>query len=270
MIVRTALADATARLAAAGVADPARDARRLLDHHAGRLFPDDAVPDPDGFAALVRARGERRPIAQIVGRRAFWRHDFAVTPDVLDPRPETEALVAAALDRPWTTVLDLGTGSGCILCSLLAERDGTEGTGIDLSTDALAVARRNAAALDVAGRATFARSDWFDRVTGRFDLIVSNPPYVARDEMRDLAPELFHEPRIALTDEGDGLSAYRVLSARAPAHLTPGGRLMVEVGASQGRIVADLFDRGGLTGIAIHPDLDGRDRVVEGRAAATP
>ncbi|MCB2138719.1 MAG: peptide chain release factor N(5)-glutamine methyltransferase, partial [Rhodobacteraceae bacterium] len=189
---------AIARLAGAGVADPQRDARILLAHALGigtdRLTL--VLPDPipteaqAAFAAAVTARAARQPVSQITGRRLFWGRSFKVTRDTLDPRPETEILVAAALERPFTRILDLGTGTGCILLSCLAGMPFATGTGTDVSGAALAVAAENAAALGLDARARFARSDWFSAVTGRFDLIVSNPPYIAAEEMASLAPEV--------------------------------------------------------------------------------
>jgi release factor glutamine methyltransferase len=268
--VREALADATRRLAAAGIETPARDARRLMEHLAGGpVFGGDPLPDPAAWTRLVAARAARRPVAQILGRRAFWTHEFEVNGDTLDPRPETEALVAAALEVPWDRVLDLGTGTGCILLSLLAERPAAAGLGTDLSAPALAVARRNATRLGLDGRAAFAQADWLDGIDGPFDLIVSNPPYIAEAEMAALAPELRDwEPRMALTPGGDGLAAYRILARDAPARLSAGGHLMVEVGAAQGRAVAALLRGAGFGSVAIRPDLDGRDRIVSGRKGA--
>lgn len=261
----SALIAAVRRLRAAGVPHPARDARRLLDHHAPGWSPGDAMRDAAGFDAAVGRRAARQPVSQIVGRRAFWRHDFAVTPDVLDPRPETETLVEAALEGPFERVLDLGTGSGCILVSLLGERQTATGLGTDRSDAALAVARSNAAAFGVADRAAFRRADWFDGIEGRYDLIVSNPPYVAEAEMADLAPEVRDwEPRDALTPGGDGLGAYRAIARDAARHLDPGGRLMVEIGPTQGEAVTSLLRAGGLRDVAVRSDLDRRPRIVIG------
>ncbi|WGH79010.1 peptide chain release factor N(5)-glutamine methyltransferase [Jannaschia ovalis] len=259
---RDALARARAALEAAGVPGAARDAEILMRAVAGPVEAPDAAALAR-FEALVARRAAREPVSHLTGRRAFWRHEFEVTPDVLDPRPETETLVAAALAAPFARLLDLGTGSGCILCSLLAERPEATGLGTDVSDAALAVARRNAAATGVAARAEFSRADWLDGVEGPFDLIVSNPPYIAEDEMAALLPEVLREPRGALTPGGDGLDAYRVIARDAPARLAPGGRLMVEIGPTQGDAVAALFRDAGLAGIAIRPDLDGRDRVVQ-------
>lgn len=270
-----ALRAAIARLTSAGVDDPACDARRLMEHAAGIAPGMLSVRLVDGlqegalaaFDALVARRAAREPVSHLTGRRAFWGRDFIVTPDVLDPRPDTEALVAEALSAPFSRVLDLGTGSGCILLTLLAERPAAAGTGVDLSAAALAVARRNAAALGVAARAELRASDWFAAVPGRFDLIVSNPPYIAAAEMPALAPEVRdHEPGMALTDGADGLTAYRAIAAGAPEHLTPGGRLLLEIGWTQGVAVAALLRQAGLSDVRVLPDLDGRDRVVAARA----
>lgn len=262
------LREGVARLLKAGVPDPKRDASRLLGHAAkGGYLHWDEVPEPVlvRFWGYIADREKRKPVSQIIGRRAFWRHEFQVTEDVLDPRPETETLVEQSLARDFSTILDLGTGSGAILLSVLADRSAARGVGTDLSMAALQVARRNAAEIGVADRATFQQSDWFEGVHGAFDLIVSNPPYIAAEEMDDLAPEVRDwEPRAALTDEADGLSAYRAITTGAPAHLEPGGRLLVEIGWQQGAAVSGMFADAGFAEITIHPDLDGRDRVVSG------
>jgi len=269
-----ALARAVPRLRAAGVDDPAGDARRLLAHalgiDPGRLTLH--LPEPLGAAAesvffqTVMARENRKPVAQILGGRLFCDRWFEVTADVLDPRPETEVLVWLALEEPFAQALDLGTGTGCILLTLLDEMRSATGVGADISAAALDVAGRNAAALGVADRASLIQSDWFTGISGRYDLIVSNPPYIAQAEMAALAPEVRdHEPALALTPGGDGLDAYRAIAAGAGAHLAPGGRLMVEIGPTQAEAVARLMRDAGLVAVTVTPDLDGRDRVVSGR-----
>lgn len=265
------LPDAVARLAAAGVADPPGDARRLLAFALG-IAPDRLLlhlPDPVGpeagarFAAALRARAARRPVAQIIGERLFWGRRFRVTRDTLDPRPETEVLVAAALERPFDRLLDLGTGTGAILLTLLAERGEARGLGTDISPAALAVAAENAACLGLEARAQLRLSDWFGAVEDVFDLIVANPPYIAAEEMAGLSPEVRDwEPHLALTPGGDGLAAYRAIAGGAGAHLAPGGRVLVEIGPRQGAAVAALFRQAGLESVQVIPDLDGRDRVV--------
>lgn len=267
---------ARAQAALGGGEAARREAQILLGHAAGldraalhRLA--DAALTPEilaAFEALAARRLRGEPISQILGYRDFWKHRFRVTRDTLDPRPETETLVAAALAAPFARVLDLGTGTGAILLSLLAERPLATGLGTDISPAALAVAEGNARALGLAGRAGFALSDWFAGVDGRFDLIVSNPPYITQAEMAGLSPEVRDwEPRLALTPGGDGLDAYRAIAAGAGAHLAPGGRLLAEIGPAQGAAVAALFAAAGLRAIAVLPDLDGRDRVVAGRGA---
>lgn len=279
MTAAEALRAAIPRLAAAGVEDAARDARLLLAHAmeiaADRLtlhLPDPLAPAAAArFETAIAARAARQPVAQITGRRLFWGRPFRVTRDTLDPRPETETLVATALEDPFARVLDLGTGTGCILLTLLAERPQASGTGLDLSPAALAVAAENAAALGLAARADFAPSDWFAAATGRYDLIVSNPPYIAAAEMAALSPEVrAWEPHLALTPGGDGLAAYRAIAAGARAHLAPGGRLLLEIGPTQGAAVAGLLKAAGLTGVEIRKDMDGRDRVVAARAPLAP
>lgn len=274
MSARPLLAQAVARLRQAGVADPARDARLLLAHAlelpADRLTLHlDDTPDASrraAFAAAIEARAARQPVSQIIGGRWFWGRWFRVTRDVLDPRPETETLIAAALEAPFTRVLDLGTGSGAILLTLLSEAPQAAGLGVDLSEAALAVARQNAEGLGLQARARLCPSDWFSAVGGRFDLIVSNPPYIGADEMPGLAPETRDwEPHLALTPGGDGLDAYRRIAAGLRAHLAPGGRVLLEIGPRQADAVSALLRAAGLEQIAIRQDLDGRARVVTAR-----
>ena len=255
----------------AGVEGAARDARVLmancLDIDRTRLtliLRDEAdYFTLHEFMVDIRARAGGMPVSAIVGFKEFYGRRFEVNEAVLDPRPETECLVAEALSGPFSEVLDLGTGSGCILLTLLAEREKATGAGVDISPHALEVAGRNAKALGVADRLWLTRSNWFAGVGGQFDLIVSNPPYIALHEMDGLMPEVRnHDPRVALTDEGDGLGAYRVIAAGAPEHLRPGGCILVEIGPTQGQAVKSLFETHGLENIRICPDLDGRDRVV--------
>ena len=269
-----AIAWAVPVLQAAGVEGAGRDARLLLAH-ALEVPPDrlililaDALPDAASkrFIAAIAERARRRPLSQIIGHRMFWGRSFTVTPDVLDPRPETETLVAAALRLPFAHVLDLGTGSGAILLSLLADVAGASGLGTDVSPQALEVARGNAQRLGVA--AAFQLADWFAGVTGTFDLIVSNPPYITTAEMATLAPEVRDwEPHLALSPGGDGLDAYRAITAGVMAHLAPGGALLVEIGPAQGAAVQAMFRAAGLLHVDVLTDLDGRDRVVQGCAA---
>ncbi len=269
-----AMVAATARLRAAGVPDPARDARVLLAHaariEASRvtlIAPEELPVDiAERYDQLISLRAIRVPVSHLLGEREFYGRRFRVSRDVLDPRPETEALIEAALSEPFDHVLDLGVGSGCILITLLAERASASGVGADLSEAACLQASANAVQHQVQARVEIRQSDWFENIEGQFDLIVSNPPYISADEMHALSPEVReHEPRMALTDEGDGLDAYRRIAASAPDYLMPGGRILVEIGPTQGAYVSALFDAAGLTGVKVIPDLDRRDRVVGAR-----
>jgi release factor glutamine methyltransferase len=271
-----AMATATARLRAAGVPDPARDARVLLAHAASvdasritLIAPEEIAPEiSERFEHLVALRAVRVPVSHLVGERNFYGRRFKVSREVLDPRPETETLIEAALALPFERVLDLGTGSGCILVTLLAERASATGLGVDLSEAACLQASANALLHGVAARVDIRQSDWLSAVAGRFDLIVSNPPYLALDEMRGIAPELaLHEPAMALTDGGDGLSVYRLIAGRAQGYLDAGGTVLAEIGWQQGAAVSAIFEDAGWAQVAVLPDLDGRDRVLR---AANP
>ncbi|MFV0292639.1 MAG: peptide chain release factor N(5)-glutamine methyltransferase [Paracoccus sp. (in: a-proteobacteria)] len=270
------------RFEAAGIENSAGDASMLFRHalwqvtgsqiryhHMAGYLRNVAEPElATVYEKLVAAREARQPVSQITGWRAFWNHDFRVTKDTLDPRPDTETLVEAALKLPWRNVLDLGTGTGAILISLLAERSGATGLGVDISGAALAVARENAERIGVT--AGFCRASWFDDVDGHFDLIVSNPPYIPADKMRGLQPEVRDwEPHLALTDSGDGLSAYRVIAAAAPAYLTPGGWVLVEIGWQQGAAVTAIFTEAGGR-VSVLADLNGQDRVIRAQFGENP
>ncbi|WP_138465552.1 peptide chain release factor N(5)-glutamine methyltransferase [Poseidonocella sp. HB161398] len=260
-----------ARLEAAGVADPARDARRLAAAALGvapsRISLMARDPWPGAAAArweeMLAEREARRPVSQIVGTREFFGRSFRVTQDVLDPRPETEALILEALRAPAGRVLDIGTGTGCILLTLLAEWPEATGVATDASAAALEVARGNAAALGLAERAEFRHGDWAAEAEGPFDLVVSNPPYIAHEELAGLEPEVTRwEPAMALSPGPDGLAAYRALLPQAASRLSAGGRVLLEIGAAQGPDVAALCRAAGFEAPRILPDLDGRDRVV--------
>ncbi|WP_456390469.1 peptide chain release factor N(5)-glutamine methyltransferase [Profundibacter sp.] len=281
MTASQVLADAVQRLKAADVPDAANDARILLAHAMGiersrltLILPDEIGIDPLAkFNRSIKARLTRQPVAQIIGLREFYGRPFNVTPDVLDPRPETELLVQTALNAPFETVLDLGCGTGCILLTLLAENPAATGIttgiitgqGVDCSIAAIDVARGNATNLGLDERCNFNVSDWFSQVHGSYDLIVSNPPYITADEMADLAPEVRdHEPEIALTPGGDGLESYRVITRHAMQYLKPRGRLIVEIGHQQAADVQALFGAARFDGITCLQDMEGRDRVILG------
>jgi release factor glutamine methyltransferase len=269
---------AKARLSAAGVEGPVIDARLLVEAAAGasrtdiiadphRLLTDDEAAVLDGFIAR---RERREPVSHILGRKGFWKIMLRVNADVLTPRPDTETVVELVLrdlpeGKPFTA-LDLGVGSGAILLAILAERPAGKGLGVDVSDEALAVARENAANLGLAGKVALLRGDW-TRGLGdtSFDLVVANPPYVRSAEIETLAPEVRdHEPRLALDGGPDGLDAYRELAPEILRVLKSGGRFAVEIGFDQSAKVEALFKAAGAEGVTTAKDLANRDRVVFG------
>ncbi len=282
-----AFAETAGLLRRAGIETPELDARLLLCHAAGltheayiaRAGQELAADAAAQLDALIARRLQREPVSRIVGCREFYGREFLVDRHTLDPRPDTETLVETALelvenegwrDRPLN-LLDLGTGTGCILVTLLAELPKARGLGTDISIGALALAAANAQRHGVADRASFVASDWLDGVDGSFDLIVSNPPYIPSAEMPGLSQEVArHDPRTALDGGVDGLDAYRHIAARTAQALAPGGRILVEIGSGQAEAVAEIFREAGLDlegEAAIRRDLAGRPRVV---VAGTP
>ncbi len=270
------------RLIAAGVDSPVLDARMLIEAGAG-VARIDIVTDPHrvltreqarAVEALLSRREAREPISHILGRKAFWTIELAVSPAVLTPRPETELLVEWALqalpaDRP-VRVLDLGVGSGAILLALLSERPAWSGIGVDREARAIAMAQANAAALGVSDRAAFLLGEW-DRARGEtFDLVLSNPPYIVSAEIEVLAPEVArYEPRAALDGGADGLCAYRAICPLLAHYLAPAGRFGLEIGEGQSAAVTDIARRAGLDVSAPLADLSGRARVLCGKVALT-
>jgi len=221
------------------------------------------------FQAAIERRFLRQPVSQIIGKREFWGREFHITPDVLDPRPDTETLIEEVLKiDPAPYFLDLGTGSGCILLTLLAEWPQAKGLGVDLSPKALEIAQQNAGLLGVAARTKLKQSDWFSNVTGTFDLIVCNPPYITAAAMQTVAPEVRDwEPRMALTPEGDGLDAYRIIAQNAWAYLVPNGRLFLEIGYDQAEAVLQIFHGNDYCGGCCIQDFAGNDRVISVKKA---
>lgn len=279
--VRQAFVETASVLREAGIDTPELDARLLLCHaatltHESFVARAGEALQPEAAArleALVRRRVSREPISRITGTREFYGRSFLVDESALDPRPDTETLIEAALaliDKTgrWEEplrLLDLGTGTGCILLTLLDELPKARGLGTDLSPAALRLAEANARRLGVADRASFLASDWLDAIHGEFDLIVSNPPYIASGEIKRLAPEVaHHDPYLALDGGADGLEAYRRIAAGAARLLAPKGAILVEIGASQAPAVAGLLRDGGFLVEDDGPsfDLGGRPRVV--------
>jgi release factor glutamine methyltransferase len=223
------------------------------------------------ISALAARRLKREPVSRILGQKEFWSIALAITPDVLVPRPETETVVEGALDfvvrgglrMEKLRILDIGTGSGALLLALLRELPNATGTGTDISTGALKVARENAARCGVEGRCTFVVCDIASVVEGPFDLLVSNPPYIAHNEITSLAPEVKnYDPTVALDGGDDGLAAYRAIAADAKRLLAPGARMFVELGAGQEAAVRDLFTNVGLIAGIARTDLAGIPRVL--------
>jgi len=273
---------AQTRLKDAGIDSPAIDARLLLEAAADvtRL---DILNDPyreltpeqvDRFEGWIARRLNREPVASILGRKAFWKIMLNVTPDVLTPRPDTETVVEVALSAfPQGTafeMIDMGVGSGAILLSVLAERPAATGLGTDISEEALAVARDNAANLGLADRAAFLRTGWADGLANAgFDLVVSNPPYIRSEEIATLDPEVReHDPHLALDGGPDGLDAYRLLVPETLRVLRPLGTFVVETGWDQAEQVKALFAEAGFANLSIVQDLGARDRVVTGTRSA--
>jgi release factor glutamine methyltransferase len=266
------------RLEAAGLAGPVIDARLLVEA-AAEATRADIVTDPhraltpEQEATLddyLTRREHREPVSHILGRKGFWKIMLNVTPDVLTPRPDTETVVEWVLrdfpeHAPWR-ILDLGVGSGAIILSILAERPAARGLGVDVSEEALAVARDNAAHLGLAGRLALLRGDWTEGLEeAGFDLVVSNPPYIASHVIETLEPEVRdHEPRVALEGGPDGLMHYRRLAPEILRVLKPGGRFAVEIGYDQKAPVEALFREAGAAQVQTLRDLGDRDRVVAG------
>lgn len=269
-----------------GIGTPALDARVLLCHSTGlsheALIAHGGEPLPPAAAARLTGYVARRlagePVSRIKGTREFYGRDFRIDPHTLDPRPDTETLIGAALrivteeglEGQPLRLLDLGTGSGCILLTLLAELPNAEGIGTDLSSGALRLAAANARHLGVEGRTRLVAADWFEGLSGQFDLILTNPPYIAAGEIAALSPEVAgHDPRAALDGGADGLDAYRSIAAKAAAFLAPGGHLLVEIGPTQVQAVARLFRAAGLAvdegGVLF--DLAGRPRGLHAISA---
>ncbi len=274
-----ALESAAARLRRAGVAAPRRDARLLLAACLG-AGPERVVGYPerplgaaeaDRFEGFVARRAAREPVSRILGRREFWGLDLRLDAAVLDPRPDSETLIEALLEAlpdrgARLRILDLGTGSGCLLLALLSELPAAEGLGIDISPEALASAAGNAAALGLAARARFRIADWRRGLDGHWDVIVCNPPYVADSELAGLEPEVAdHDPRLALAGGPDGLSAYRALAPQVARVLAPGGILCFEIGIGQAGAVAELLQAAGFAAPRRRRDLAGVERCLLAR-----
>jgi release factor glutamine methyltransferase len=255
------LSHATERLRAVGVESPRREARLLLAHSLGirpEAFVSGNIPSPNTeawgrFQTALERRASREPLAYILGRREFWSLDFEVGPGVLIPRPESEIMVEQALKRfpirdAPLRVMDLGTGSGCLLLAFLSERPKADGVGVDISREALGIAKRNAENLGLGSRTWFVRGDWMSALSGTWDVIFVNPPYIVQGELAGLDPEVScYEPRAALDGGPDGLCAYRRIAAALFPRLGPQGRVFLEVGQGRASDVESILAEKGLS-----------------------
>lgn len=264
----------TKRLDAGGIDTPEIDARLLIEAASG-ITREQLAADPDAalseaqaekLEALVQRRLKREPMSHILGRRAFWTLDLKADARALTPRPDTEIIVEAALERLGDApprILDLGVGSGAILLALLSERKDAYGVGLDRSAAALSLTAENAAALDLANRLSLVEADWAEPVEGRFDLVVSNPPYIPSGELAGLDPEVGFDPAGALDGGADGMAAYRVLAAQLPRLMRPFGTAVVEVGAGQAEAVTAIMEEAGALVVAeARRDLGGHARAL--------
>ena len=274
------------RLAEAGVETADLDARLIVAHGTGKSSEDlvrDACNSLDSLqeeaiSDLLNRRLAREPLGYVTGVKEFWSLDFAVTHDTLIPRPDSETLILKALEvlRPYQqklctdhgpSILDLGTGTGCLLLSLLSELPEARGVGVDIDRNALEVAQGNARSHGLSGRAMFVESDWDTNISDRFNLVITNPPYIRTSDLVRLAPEVRQfEPRLALDGGGDGLEAYRLISRQLSQLLLPGGWIIVEIGSDQAEDVKKiLFDQTPLHFIELAHDFARRPRCLVGQ-----
>ena len=276
MTLRQAAAAGTQALNAAGIESALLDANLLLAYvlgcdrltlarDAGRALK---ASELERFFMLIDRRRERKPVSRIIGRKEFWSLEFEISDSVLDPRPDSETLISAALkqiplENKNYMVADLGTGSGCLLLAILMERPGAWGLGLDYSYSSVRQARLNALNLDIYDRARFVVGDWGESLSGPFDLILTNPPYIASAEFKKLAPEVRdHDPRLALDGGEDGLCAYRMVAPQLRRLLKPEGRAILECGFRQASHVSEILHSVGLRVFKTHRDLAGIDRCL--------
>ena len=232
-------------------------------HLAARLQEEVRTSLAKQFVELIRQRSQGKPVSRIMGYRSFYGHAFQITSNVLDPRADSETVVEAALHFPFKTVLDLGTGSGCLLLSILYERPQSQGIAVDICPKALIIARKNAEKLGLSNRCHFIQSDWFTRVQGYHDLIVSNPPYIAHSTVKTLAPEIRdYDPLIALSPGQDSYGAYRAIFASAKQYLAPKGHLLLEIGDGMAKKVIEMALTAGFDLHSTHNDLTHQIRTL--------
>ena len=271
----------TQKLRAADCDMAALDARLLLSHISGlnetQLALEAETPIPLGLDSAARTvtfqRAAGKPVAKIIGHKEFWGRRFCVNQAVLDPRPDSETLIEAALpllpEAQDVQLIDLGTGSGCLLMTLLAERPMARGLGIDRSPAALHMARRNAHLLGLRARIALRHGDWLRGIKRTADMIVANPPYIESAEIARLDKAVrLYDPRAALDGGADGLGPYRCLIKPAFVRLKRGGYLLLEIGVRQAEAVSALMTEAGFDNIEVKQDLAGRDRIVQGQKSS--
>ena len=217
---------------------------------------------------MVKERCKRKPVSKILGYRSFWGRDFEINENVLDPRGDTETLIELILDCKFENMLELGTGSGAIAITVLAERPEVTCVATDISEYALKTASANSKRHGVESRLKLLHSNWFEKISGSLDVIVSNPPYISSEEYAQLSAEVVkYDPKISLTLGGDGLEAYREILSQAIEKLSTNGHIFLEIGYTQANAVRHLFREAGFQQIKVHKDLGSRDRVISAKAS---
>ena len=276
MKVQELLIASQAKLRECGIRDPIRDARLLLADCLElrtqnlNLLNDSYISEIkiSKFWRMVKERCKKKPVSKILGYRSFWGRDFEINENVLDPRGDTETLIELILDCKFENMLELGTGSGAIAITVLAERPEVTCVATEISEYALKTASKNSKRHGVESRLKLLHSNWFEKISGSFDVIVSNPPYISSEEYAQLSAEVVkYDPKISLTLGGDGLEAYREILSRALEKLSKNGHIFLEIGYTQANAVGHLFREAGFQQIKVHKDLGSRDRVISAKAS---
>ena len=276
MKVQELLIASQAKLRECGISDPIRDARLLLADCLElrtqnlNLLNDSYISEIkiSKFWRMIKERCKRKPVSKILGYRSFWGRDFEINENVLDPRGDTETLIELILDCKFENMLELGTGSGAIAITVLAERPEVTCVATDISEYALKTASTNSKRHGVESRLKLLHSNWFEKISGSFDVIVSNPPYISSEEYAQLSAEVVkYDPKISLTLGGDGLEAYREILSQALEKLSKNGHIFLEIGYTQANAVGHLFREAGFQQIKVHKDLGSRDRVISAKAS---
>ena len=276
MKLKEVLADTTIKLSKSGIEGAARDARILtafaleipISELSLKINEQVSGKITSKLEKLILRRIDREPVSKILGRREFWGRSFSISENVLDPRADTETLIDFVIEKPVKSVLELGTGSGAIAITLACEWKEVQVTAIDISEDALSLAKLNAENFNVQNKIHFLKSDWFETVRGSFDLIISNPPYIGLVEQDEIAAEVIkYDPQIALFAGRDGLEAYKRIIPNLAKFLNPGGLVVLETGASQSNQVKNMMNAVGFIDAKIVKDLSGKDRLVAAKLA---